>query len=265
MIRLPKRPGRWIAAALALLAASAIAVPYLGADGFAAPIKAAMEQALGRKVDINGRVRFQLVPRPGFSMADVVIHENPKLGVEPFAYVIQLNVSLALSSLWNRRIEFARLQLVEPSINLMKVPDGPWNVQSLLAQAGETAKQSTPPPTIEVSAGRINFKAGEVKSRYYLADADLLVEAADPRRLSIRLRAGQHRPFRGLGRFPGGSVMLPASGTGPTRQPRAGTGCGRRDSLAAPGAKHRIRRVCDLSRPTGGSGFEHRDHGTAGA
>ena len=212
----PKHPGRWIAGSLFLLAAAAIAAPYFGADGFAATIKQELERTLRRKVEINGQSHFRLLPRPGFSVADVVIHEDPKIGIEQFAYVPLLHVDVSASSIWKWRIEFASLRLDSPSINLMKAADGRWNVQSLADRARREAVGSL--PGIEVSEGRLNFKSRDLKSVYYLAEADLSVEASGSQQLSLRFSgvpARTDRPAHGFGRLSGrGSVSVPERGAG---------------------------------------------------
>ena len=212
----PKHPWRWIAGGLFLLAAAAVAAPYFGADGFAATIQQELERTLGRKVEIHGESHFRLLPRPGFSVADVVIHEDPKIGVEQFAYVPVLHVDVGASSIWRWRIEFASLRLDSPSINLMKAADGRWNVQSLAERARREAVGSL--PGIEVSEGRLNFKLGDLKSVYYLAETDLSVEASSAQRLSLRFSgvpARTDRPAHGFGRLSGrGSIALPEHGPG---------------------------------------------------
>src|SRR5688572_8328610 len=212
----PKHPARWIAGGLFLLAAAAIAAPYFGADSFAATIKQELERTLGRKVEINGESHFRLLPRPGFSVADVVIHEDPKIGVEQFAYVPLLHVDVGASSLWKWRIEFASLRLDSPSINLMKAADGRWNVQSLADRARREAVGSL--PGIEVSEGRLNFKSRDLKSVYYLAETDLSVEGSGSQQLSLRFSgvpARTDRPAHGFGRLSGrGSVSVPERGAG---------------------------------------------------
>ena len=53
----------------------------------------ALPTALGRKVDI-GAVRLHVLTGPGFSVRNVVIHEDPAFSPEPFAYVQQDSIFL---------------------------------------------------------------------------------------------------------------------------------------------------------------------------
>ncbi|MEP7367826.1 MAG: hypothetical protein ABI972_31580, partial [Acidobacteriota bacterium] len=201
---------RWLLLAAVLLAAVATAVPFINADGFAPPIRAALERGLGRKVEINGPIRFSLIGR-GFSIDQVVIHEDPTIGSEPFAYVSTLEGTLRLIPLVRGRFEFARLHLVEPSVNLAKARSGGWNAQPLLDQILASAGGGGF-PEISMSGGRMNFRLGEWKSSYYLGDAELKMEAASERELSLYLEgepARTDRSLRGFGRFSGrGRIRL---------------------------------------------------------
>ena len=46
-----------------------------------------MQRALGRRVELLGRVRFSLFTGPGFSVDRVIIHEDPAIGLEPMVYI----------------------------------------------------------------------------------------------------------------------------------------------------------------------------------
>lgn len=180
--------GKWgkrLVVALPLLAlAGAAGAPYLSADMYRDQVRESLERMLGRRVDLQGEARFQLYPRPGISLTRVVIHEVPDLGIEPVAYLdypdSELDVSLAPLSLLTGKVKVTGVRLVSPSLNLTKLADGSWSFQRLLDRAvGEGRAAGFELEAIEVRGGRLNFKIGDVKSVFYLADADLRVEA-DP-------------------------------------------------------------------------------------
>jgi len=201
---------RWFLGFVLLVAAAAVGVPFIRADGFAGPIRTALERGLGRNIELNGPIRFSLISR-GFSIEQVVIHEDPAVGSEPFAYVSTLEGTLRLVPLLRGRFEFARLHLVEPSVNLAKARSGGWNAQPLLDQILASAGGGEF-PEISMSAGRLNFRLGEWKSSYYLGDAELKMDAASERELSLYLEgepARTDRGLRGFGRFSGrGRIRL---------------------------------------------------------
>ena len=109
------RVAAWLGAAIA----AALLAPWVRADRFRGRIESALEEALSRKVALTGPVRFQLWPGPGFSAENVVIHDDPAMGIEPLAYVGTLSIAVRPSALWHRRLEVATLRLSEPSVNLV--------------------------------------------------------------------------------------------------------------------------------------------------
>jgi hypothetical protein len=174
----------------ALLAAAAVFVlvgivaPFVNAARFQKQIHEGLERGLHRKVEIAGKIRFLLFTGPGFTVDDVLIGEDPRAGIEPFAHVSSLSARLRLRSLWTGKLEFSNLKLDEPSVNLVKAEGGSWNIQPLLQQAvGSSAAlpAETPLPDIQVRGGRLNFKFGDTKSVFYLANADVDITALNER------------------------------------------------------------------------------------
>jgi hypothetical protein len=175
----------WIAVALVAFVAG---VPFLPLDLLRSPIERALEQGLGRTVEVGG-VHFTLLPGvlpgPGFTLDGVTIHEDPRAGIEPFAYMDSLSASVRLLSIFARRLEFSSLNLGDATINLVKTGEGPWNFQHLLAGAATNPRAM---PSIRMRGGRVNFKFGDTKSVFFFNDADLDVAPyADG---SVELRFG---------------------------------------------------------------------------
>ena len=173
---------------LALVAAIAVAGSYLPLDFLRAPVERALARGLGREVEV-GQVYLDLFGAPGFTLDDVVIHEDPRAGIEPFAYVPSLDARVRWLSLFHRRLEFAYLNLLEaqgqaPTLNIVKTAAGPWNFQFLLDSARGDARV----PAIRMRAGRVNFKFGDTKSVFYFKKADL--DVAPYRDGSVELRFG---------------------------------------------------------------------------
>ena len=171
MKRTAKRAAKWLSIAVAVLLAAGIAAPYLSGNRFAPRIRAALESALGRQVEL-GAIHFSLFAGPGFSVENVVIHENPALGIEPIAYVGSLEAVPRLTSIFTGHLEFASIRLDDASINVSKTggpsEPGRWNFEPLLNRSVIRAI-----PELHVRSGRINFKFGDTKSVFYLTNADL--------------------------------------------------------------------------------------------
>src|SRR5262245_24038429 len=122
---------------LALFIAASIAAPFFSADRFGKSIQRALEKSLGRKVEI-GEVRFHLFRGPGFSVHDVVSHEDPAFGIEPMvAWVESVEANPSIPALFQRRLEFSSLRLDNPVVNLVKLdaPANRWNFQPLMTRS----------------------------------------------------------------------------------------------------------------------------------
>lgn len=160
-------------AVAAVLVAGLIA-PYLAADQFGKRLQSSLERALGRRVKL-GKVRFNLFTGPGFSVTDVVIYEDPAIGMEPIAYIQDpgsLQVVPSFLGLLAGHFEIASIRLDGASLNLSKSGPvsewGRWNFASLVNRSVMSTV-----PAIHVRNGRINFKFGDSKSVFYLTDTDL--------------------------------------------------------------------------------------------
>jgi hypothetical protein len=210
-----KRIAKWLGIILAVLLAAGLAAPYLSGNRFAPRIRAAMESALGRKVEI-GAVHFSLFNGPGFSVEHVVIHENPALGIEPLAYVDTLDAVPRLTSLFRGKLEFASIRLEDASINIAKTgapsQPGRWNFEPLLSRSVIRAF-----PEVHVRSGRINFKFGDTKSAFYLLNTDLDIAPPGRRGGAWSLEfsgepARTDRPARGFGNFMAHGRWIEAGG-----------------------------------------------------
>lgn len=193
----------WIG--LALVVIVGIGAPYLDADFFRPAIQRALERGLGRRVDI-GKVYFNLLTGPGFTLDEVTIYEDPRAGVEPFAYVGAVEARVRLLSLFARRLEFSSLRLHEgpgpnraqTSINLVKTDAGPWNFQFLLSSAPALSGAM---PSIKMRTGRVNFKFADTKSVFYFDDADFDVAPSPDGSVEIRFSGSPSRTDRAAQNF----------------------------------------------------------------
>ena len=114
----------------------------------------------------------------------------------------EVTADLRLISLVRGRLEIARLDLTDPSLNLVQGPNGRWNVEPLLERTAHmplapTAKAKLEPrpgfPYIEATGARINFKNGAEKKPYALTNADFSLWQDSENAWGVRLKA---QPFR---------------------------------------------------------------------
>lgn len=155
--------------AVAILAALA---PYIPAAFLRTRVEATLSRSLNRAINI-GDIRFTFfpagpVPGPGFALENVTIHEDPRAGIEPFAYMQELGASVRVLSLLGGHLELSGINLGNASINLVKMNDGQWNVQYLLDGLKDTAM-----PAFRMREGRVNFKFGDTKSVFFFNAADI--------------------------------------------------------------------------------------------
>lgn len=189
---------RLVLAGVVLVVAVGLIAPLVDAHRFGARVKASLSQALGREVEI-GEVHLDLFGGPGFSVDKVVIHEDPAVGLEPFAYVESLAARISFKSLWTGRLEFSSLKLEDASVNLARPTGGRWNFEPLLGRTAGAAAARMRLPEIQLRSGRINFKLGDTKSIFYLADArlDLFPPASPGGEWRVRLEGAPARTDRG--------------------------------------------------------------------
>jgi hypothetical protein len=171
-----------------------------GASRLKARIADSISAAVARPVEI-GSVHIRLLP-PGFDLENLVVYDDPAFGAEPMLRAGQVTADLRLTSLIRGRLELARLDLSEPSLNLVRASDGRWNLGALLQRAAQTtlaptAKAKSEPrpgfPYIEGSSARINLKIGQEKKPYALTNADFAFWQDSENAWGVRLKA---QPFR---------------------------------------------------------------------
>ena len=180
-------------AALAALALFALAVwqlpSFLSAERFRQRLEVGIERALHRPTTFASAT-FRVLPRPGFTLENVVVREDPGFGQEPFARVDRIECDIRWRSLWRSRLEFARLHLKHPSLNVVRNERGEWNVEKLLVQSGvamagsDSTAATDPPGSVDLEAddGRLDFKVGPNKKPFAVTDLRANL-SLDPARL----------------------------------------------------------------------------------
>src|SRR5579871_2236777 len=168
-----------------------------GASRLKSRIIASISAGVGRPVDL-GSVHVRLLPRPGFELENLVVYDDQAFGAEPMLRANDVTADLRLTSLLRGRIEIARLNLTEPSLNLVHGQGGRWNLEALLertahtplAPTGNTISAPRPRfPYIEGSSGRINFKSGPEKKPYAFINADFSLWQESDDSWGVRLKA----------------------------------------------------------------------------
>lgn len=202
----------WIAAVLAVGAWQVYRAEFWHAERFRERIQMSLERGLGRRVQLQGEIRYNVLTGPGFQMDDVVIHEDPAHGREPIAYVSTLEARVSWMRLLRGELVFGTLRMDEPSINVSRGGAAGVNVAPLVEKALQARGRGTLPDVV-VRGGRINFVLNKTKSVFYLRGVDLEFTPLDDTSFEVRFEGEPARADRravGFGRFSArGKVRFP--------------------------------------------------------
>ncbi len=199
-LRQRKRKRLWLAlAALAVILAVVFVPPFVSVSRYKSRIAQLISASLGHPVRISS-VEVRLLPRPGFLLTDLTVEENPAYGAEPVLHANSVTASIRLLSLWRGRLEIDTISVDEASLNLVRIPDGRWNLDSLLLPATSQRQSETGGagpgkpkkpfklPYLEATNSRINIMSGVEKLPFSLLDADLSFWQQSPGDWRLRLR-----------------------------------------------------------------------------
>ena len=147
-----------LAAAVLLLLIVGFGVPYLSAEKYSERLRGSLARALGREVEFRTALKFNVFRGPGFSVDNVVIHEDPSIGMEPIAYVDSMDVRPSLWSLLGGRFVIASIRLQGAHLNLTKsgpaADPGRWNFLSFVNRS--VMRRCPPPFTSAMAASTSN-------------------------------------------------------------------------------------------------------------
>jgi hypothetical protein len=163
-----------------------------------------------------------LFPVPGFVLTDLTVEEDPAYGAEPILHANTVTASIRLLSLWRGRMEIGTISVDEASLNVVRTPQGSWNLDPLFRTAAAKAqpapgepgagrmRRAIPLPYLEATNSRINFKRGAEKLPFSLVDTDLSFWQEQPGDWRIRLRGQPARTDVNLDLADTGVVLLEA-------------------------------------------------------
>lgn len=160
-----------------LLLAGWLIPPFFHAGRYRKILQAALENKLGRPVEL-GTITLRLLPHPGFSIQNVVVEEDLHFGSEPFARVDNVECDLRWSSLLGSRMDCSKITLDHPVFNIVRGSQGRWNFENILhrgraaPQAGGAGNRrpSAAPFDFEVENARVNFTLNGAKKPFALDD-----------------------------------------------------------------------------------------------
>ena len=158
-----------------------------------------LEAAFGRPVDV-AHYSFSMLAGPRLEADRVTVAEDPRFGNEYFLRADSLAIGLRWGALLRGRVEFGPVSLSGASLNLVRLSDGEWNLESWLPRPrGNLPTAPTPGRVslrlqrIDLSGGRVNFKQSTGKLPFALTNVEGSVEQISPGNWRINLQA---QPFR---------------------------------------------------------------------
>src|SRR5271157_5471810 len=196
-----RTPRRMMWAALLLVVLGLLLPPFVNVNRYRKRVAEAISRALGREVTVSN-IALKMLPRPGLVLSNFVVGEDPSYGTEPMLRAATVTAYIRLTSLWRGRLEIGTLDLDSPSLNLVRRPDGHWNLEELVERTTQAASAPTTEkrpearprfPYVEASTGRINFKIGQIKKAFAFTDADFALWLESESQWGVRLEG---RPMR---------------------------------------------------------------------
>ena len=162
--------------------------------------------SFGRPVDVSW-FDFSLLDGAKIQAHFVSVSEDPHFGGEYFLRADTLSAGLRWTALLAGRFEFGSVSLSRPSLNLVRDAEGHWNIERWLPPAASPSARpgfvgpiapsgsvrAARPYRIDVEGGRMNFKQGDTKNPFALADVSGSVEENGAGRWQLDLAA---RPMR---------------------------------------------------------------------
>jgi hypothetical protein len=186
-------------AILVTIALGFLVPPSINLNRFRALLSDSLSRSLGRQVSVQD-VHLRLLPLPGFTFRQLRISDDDEFSAEPILQTADGGsvATLRLTSLWRGRFEIASISLTQASLNLVRSPEGHWNLERLVNRAAQVPSAPTSKkeaeararfPYIEIKESRINFKFGAEKKPFTLSDAEFALWLAAENRWNVRLKA----------------------------------------------------------------------------
>lgn len=177
---------------LFLVLAGLVVVPQLlDLDRFRTPIAALLSKHTGRPVELAGPISLTLLPFPAVTARDVRLANPPGAAVSSMLRLRALEVKLALWPLLTGRIEPRDATLIEPEIDLERLPDGAPNWRWPVAgsspdHAGAPSEPGRSPAADAVASlvrltiqnGAITWRADDGIERFEHINADMTLDPA---------------------------------------------------------------------------------------
>lgn len=205
-----------IALVAAIVLAALLAAPFIiDVDRFRPELQSRLSAALGREVE-TGKLRLSLLSG-SIGVDAVSVGDDPAYGSEPFLQAASLGVGVELKPLLlSRQVLITEIILDNPVVNLVRGPDGRWNVSTLGAggAGGRGGAPSAGRAGADVLIQKLRIAGGSIRIRRSGSDGRVSgldgvnVTAAD-------LSFARSFPFAMTAALPGGGSLKLEGEAGP--------------------------------------------------
>jgi AsmA protein len=191
----PRRHLIGIGVTILVLLLLALLPPLVNVNRYRRQIAISIGASLGRPVRMDS-VSLNLLPVPSFTLKNFIVGEDAAFGTEPVIRANEVRATIRAASLWRGRVEFSSISLTDPSVNLVHLADGRWNIEGILLQASrvpaaptdqKVATEAPRFPYIEATGARVNVKMGQEKMPLSLTEARLALWLPEPNEWRLRL------------------------------------------------------------------------------
>ena len=186
---------------LALVVAALFLVPsFLDWEGFKPEITERLEAITGRELAIDGPLKVSILPTPKFEATDLRLANVAGAADPDMARIESLELRLALGPLLGGEIAVTGLEMVEPVIELQRLPDGRpnWLFEGVPAPARGEGAAGEPESGLELTRlDSATITNGTIVYHHADGRPSERIEGIDAT-LSARSLDG---PFRGDGTF----------------------------------------------------------------
>lgn len=215
---------RWLAAAVAAVAALVLAavvtLATLDLNAYKGEIQAALQDVVGRPVEIKGPLHLAWSPTPSVTAADVRI-ANAEWGSEPaMATAESVLAHVELWPLLAGDVKVDRLSLRRARLLLERGPDGQGNWQALGGPGGDGKERGRGEPAIRriaLSDSTVVWKRRPDAEEHVYRIGELLIEGGAPTTPSRITLTGELRgePLQLTGDVPALAILLETGRSSP--------------------------------------------------
>lgn len=189
----------WALAAVAgVLVLGALAIfLFVDAEFFRDTLQTRLEAALGRDVEL-GAMSVSIFPTLGLEVDDIGIGPRHDVEEPPLLTAEQLRVGARLGPLLRKRLEVTKVVLVGPELTVVRMADGTWQPDRLLAGDGgtdpETVEATGAGGTAPLSIDELRIEGATLRVEVQKPDGSL-ESAMSLDSLSVRLTLDGSGPF----------------------------------------------------------------------